>query len=93
VISEVLGNAEDNGTVFDTGGELIGIGELVEVTRIVNKPTSPNYTRPAQKSIEPDNYYLEIKFWNESLNESHIDPATICEQVQDVTQSLNKWTN
>ena len=38
MISEVLGDAGNNGTVFDTGGELIGIGELVKVTRLVISP-------------------------------------------------------
>ena len=74
--------------VFDTGGELIEIGDLAEIIRQEVNPQAEIF-RDLRDGAEPDNYYSDGKVWDQLLNECQIKPATIREQVRAVAQSLN----
>jgi nucleoside-diphosphate-sugar epimerase len=89
VISVALDDSGNHGPVFDTGGELIEIGELAEVIRQEINPKA-EIVRDLREATEPDNYFSNGKVWDQLLNEIHIKPASIREQVRAVAQSLNK---
>jgi nucleoside-diphosphate-sugar epimerase len=88
VIYVALADSGNRGPIFDTGGELIEIGELAEIIRQEINPKA-EILRDLREDIEPDNYYSDSKVWDERLNECQIKPATIREQVRAVALSLN----
>jgi len=89
VISVALADSGSQGPVFDTGGELIEIGDLAEIIREEINPAA-EIVRDLREGIEPDNYYADGMVWDELLNEFHIKPASIREQVRAVAKSLSK---
>jgi nucleoside-diphosphate-sugar epimerase len=88
VISVALADSGKHGPIFDTGGELIEIGELAEVVRQEVNPKA-EIVRELREGTEPDNYYSDSKVWDQLLNECQIKPASIREQVRAVAQSMN----
>jgi nucleoside-diphosphate-sugar epimerase len=88
VISVALADSGKHGPIFDTGGELIEIGELAEIVRQEVNPQA-EIVRGLRDGTEPDNYYSDGKVWDELLKNCQIKPATIREQVRAVAESLN----
>jgi nucleoside-diphosphate-sugar epimerase len=88
VFSVALADSGNHGPIFDTGGELIEIGELAEIIRQEVNP-QVEIVRELRDGTEPDNYYSDGKVWDELLYECQIKPATIREQVRAVAQSLS----
>jgi nucleoside-diphosphate-sugar epimerase len=87
VISVALSDSGSHGTVFDTGGELIEIGDLAEIIRQEINPAAEIF-RELHDGVEPDNYYSDSKVWGQLLSESHIKPSSIREQVRTVANGM-----
>lgn len=87
VISVAMAESGSQGPIFDTGGELIEIGDLAEVVRQEINPGA-EIVRELDDGIEPDNYYSDGKVWDQLLRELHIKPASIRDQVGRVAKSL-----
>jgi nucleoside-diphosphate-sugar epimerase len=87
VISVALANSGSQGAVFDTGGELIEIGDLAEIIRQEINPEAEIF-RELHDGIEPDNYFSDGKVWGQLLSESNIKPASVREQVRTVANGM-----
>jgi nucleoside-diphosphate-sugar epimerase len=88
VLSVALADSGNHSPIFDTGGDLIEIGELAEIVRQEVNPKAA-IVRELREGTEPDNYYSDSKVWDQLLNECQIKPASIREQVRAVAQSIN----
>jgi nucleoside-diphosphate-sugar epimerase len=89
VIFVALADSGRHGTIFDTGGELIEIGELAEIVRQEVNPRA-EIVRELRDGTAPDNYHSDGKVWDALINECQIIPATIRDQVRAIAQSLGK---
>jgi nucleoside-diphosphate-sugar epimerase len=87
VISVALADSGYHGPIFDTGGDLIEIGELAEIIRQEVNPQA-EIVRELLDGTEPDNYFSDGKIWNQLVSESQIKHASIREQVRTVAKSM-----
>jgi nucleoside-diphosphate-sugar epimerase len=76
----ILTNAPESNPVFDTGGDLIEIGDLAKlVVELVNP--NAEIRRQIDTELASDDYYSDSKDWGELLKSANLAMDSISQQV------------
>jgi nucleoside-diphosphate-sugar epimerase len=76
----ILTNAPESNPVFDTGGDLIELGDLAKlVVELVNP--NAEIRRQIDPELKSDDYYSDSKDWGELLKSANLAMDSISQQV------------
>jgi len=76
----ILPSAPEGNPIFDTGGDLIELGELAKIVVDLVNPNA-EIRRQLDPQLTPDNYHSDSKDWGELLQSADLARDSISDQI------------
>jgi nucleoside-diphosphate-sugar epimerase len=76
----MLPSAPEGNPIFDTGGDLIELGELAKIVVDLVNPNA-EIRRQIDPQLNPDNYHSDSKEWGELVQSAKVTKDSISDQV------------